>query len=89
MLILYNCIFLLCITVEVKVVWVDIQFTLQIKFVKESRNFCIFTSLCRGYTVILPGYISIKRAGLTLHWVVQTVQYERMHVQYMLYQLGL
>ena len=32
--------------------------------------------------MILPGYICcIKSAGLTLHLVVQTRQYEKMHIQ--------
>ena len=40
-------------------------------------------------TVILPGYIcDIKRAGLTLHRVVQTVLYDRMQLQYMLRRVG-
>ena len=39
--------------------------------------------------MILPEYIScIKRAGSTLHWVVQTGQDDLMPVQYMLYRLG-
>ena len=38
-----------------------------------------------GVTVILPGYICcIKRAGSTLHWVVQTGQYDKLHIQYVL-----
>ena len=41
------------------------------------------------FHIVLSAYIcSIKRAGSTLHWIVQPGQYDWLHVQYMLYRLG-
>ena len=54
----------------------------------EANIIILYLSVFASKRISVQFFCCIKHAGSTLHWVVQTGQYDWKHVQYMFYRHG-